>query len=161
MGIEVPGKDSSPGKRAAWFAIGFLAIAIGLTLTIGSLTQVEDTADLVFTALLWLPGILYVFSGIRLILRVSGKQRGLPVRGPLGLSLTLTAISGSFLTMVFLLFWALGRSSWVHEGGDLSDFPNSLMIASIVAGVVTIVAVVLAIVSTRIEDGRSTESQKP
>lgn len=160
MSIEVAGKDSPRKRQTTWYAIGYLAIAVGLVLTIGSLTEVGDTVSLIFSALFVVPGVSYMFAGVRLILRVSGRQPGLPVRGPLGMSLALTAVSGSILSMIFLFFWAIGRSSWVHEGGDLSDFPNGLMIASIAAAAVTVLAIVLAVVTTRIDEGRSKEVLK-
>ena len=153
MGIEVATQQSPPKRKFAWYAAAGIAILIGLALIIAPLVKVTSWDGLAFSMFLVIPGLIYLVTGAKIILRVSGVRPTTPLMPSAVLSLMFTAGLSTLGSLFFLFFWVLGRSVWLNEGGDLSDFPNGhyLLIAG---GCVAfgLIAMMLALKAFRIED---------
>lgn len=150
--IEVPtGKPATP-QGLAWLGCAGLAIAIGLLLTVGVLLQVSSFEQLLWSLILVGPGCLFVVTGTAIVLRVTGMRPHLRIKDLIGLSWTAAAILASIGTLGALFFWAVGRSSWVHEGGDLADYPPDAMIAAGIGAGLVIASIALGMITSRIED---------
>jgi len=100
-----------------------------------------------------LPGVSYLVAGIKTILRISGLPPKARIMPPFVMSFMLTSGVALLGSLFFLFFWVMGRSVWLNEGGDLSDFPNDhyLLIAG---GCVALglIAIAMTVTAFKIED---------
>lgn len=153
MGIEIPTPESPPKRRIAWLAGAGFAIVLGLALLVGPLVKVTSWVDLAFAMFLVVPGLAWLTAGVKIILRVSGRGPTTRVMPAVVLSLMMSAGLGLAATMIFLFFWVIGRSVWLNEGGDLSDFPNNSYL--LVAGgclMLGLIAAIATVKAFQIED---------
>lgn len=154
MGIEVAGKDSPQERRIVWFALGLLFALLGVGACITTLASVESLAGFAFSMVIVVPGLLWVSTGVRVLIRVSGIKTDLPVAGTGVAAFTISAGLGFIGTCLALFFWVLSRSVWVNEGGTLDTAPNQELEIAGICLLATIVCLALALAAASVDERR-------
>ena len=152
MSIKVAGKDSPQPSRVAWFSIGVIITMIGLAMAVIPLLEVENLAGLAVSMILVAPGLLWISTGTRVILRVTGLRPLVRIGSSGVAAFTITATVGLVGAFATLFFWVLARSVWVNEGGTLATAPNDALIYTGACLVFTVICLALAFASSRVVD---------
>lgn len=152
MSIEVAGKDSPQGRRIVWFALGLLFALVGLGASITTLASVESLTGLAFSMVIVLPGLLWISTGVRVLVRVSGIKPDVRIAGSGIAAFTISAALGLVGTCLALFFWVISRSVWVNEGGTLDTAPNQGLVVAGLCLLTTIVCLALALASASVDE---------
>ncbi len=152
MGIEVATRESPKPQRISWLIGAGIAIALGLVLAVGTLASVRTLEGLAASALLVIPGLLFLTIGVKVVLRVTGKKPDVRIRTLTVIAFSLAAALASITTVASLFFYALSKSVIAHEGGEPTSNPEHILIATGIFALVTVGAFILAVVSIRIDD---------
>ncbi|HRV60124.1 MAG: hypothetical protein KDB54_07075 [Solirubrobacterales bacterium] len=150
--IQVATEDSPGKRRAAWLAIGAVTMSIGLGMVAFPLAAVESLDGLAASMILVVPGLLWLATGIKVILRVTGRKADVLIGSTGVVAFTISAMVGVLGTFVMLAFWALSHSVWVNEGGTPETAPNDGLIYAGACFLYATICLLLAFASSRIED---------
>jgi hypothetical protein len=147
--LRVPTPDSSSRRRAAWLFSAWLAIAFGLLIAVGSLTQVTTPTEVLFSMFFIGPALLYVLVGLRVVLRVTGRDPDVPVRTLSTVAFGITAAIAATGALVSIGAWLLAGTV---ESSDPGPDPGLMLLLIVGCASVAAAALALARVSGRIDD---------
>lgn len=153
MKISIPTPASPRKARIGWCIGGGVGIAVGLYLASFPVFQIGSWVEFALAFVPAFPGVLFVVTGLRVILRVSGIWPDSRIKALSVLSFALAATMCSIGTVGSLFTYAVARSALEHEGGTADASPMVLLVAAATLAVLTLAFFFLASFATRIEDG--------
>ncbi|MCB0870486.1 MAG: hypothetical protein KDB52_06605 [Solirubrobacterales bacterium] len=159
--IRVATASSPRMQRVAWLVTGGLVCLVGLALVAITLSSVESLAGLAASMIIVIPGLLWVATGLNVILRVTGKKPEAPVGSAGVAAFTISAMVGVLGIFLMLAFWALSHSVWTNEGGTPETAPDDGLIYAGICFLISIICLVLAFTASRIDDPPRPERKSP